>query len=88
MMKKILKSFGTGVSLLSIGSMASAGSLAEGMTDPVVEDLVIEEEAGSSIGILPIVALLVVAAVVVSSRGGGSDDDDSDDAEPPTKTVE
>ena len=71
MFKTVFKTFGAALSLLSIGSMATAGSLAEGMADPAVENLVIEEGDDSSIGFLPIIGLLVIAAIIVSS---GDDD--------------
>lgn len=71
MFKTVFKTFGAALSLLSIGSMATAGSLAEGMADPAVENLVIEEGDDSSIGFLPIVGLLVIAAIIASS---GDDD--------------
>ena len=72
MFKSVFKTFGAALSLLSIGSMASAGSLAEGMADPVVENLVIEEGDDSSIGLLPIVGLLVIAAIIASNGDDGS----------------
>ena len=73
MFKTVFNTFGAALSLLSIGSMASAGSLAEGMADPAVENLVIEEGDDSSIGLLPIIGLLVIVAIIASS---GDDDPD------------
>ncbi|MCG6884015.1 MAG: hypothetical protein LJE62_09705 [Silicimonas sp.] len=80
MFKSILRGAGISLSFLSLGSMATAGSLAEGVADPQVEDLVIEEESGNSIGILPIIGLLVVGALIISSGGG---DDGPTKEEPP-----
>jgi len=82
MIRTIFKTFGAALSFLSIGSMATAGSLAEGMADPVVENLVIEEGDDSSIGILPIVGLLVIAAIIASNN------DDSEPESPSPKKID
>ena len=65
-MKSIKRVFTFAVSLLSIGSIATAGTLAQGEADPVVEDLMVEEQS-SSIGWLPILAVIAVGALVLSS---------------------
>lgn len=72
MFKKL--TYGTGIvlSFLSVGTLASAGSLAEGLADPEVEELVLSEDDDAAIGLLPIVGLLVVGAVILSVGGGGS----------------
>lgn len=82
MFRNIFKGAGVALSVLSLGTMASAGSLAEGMADPEVEDLVLEEEDNSSIGLLPLVGLLVVGAIVLSNNGG---DDEPVVKAPPKK---
>ncbi len=81
MKSSITKFLGVVASFLSIGSIASAGSMADGMADPMVEDLVIaEEESSSSIGILPIIAIVAIGALLISN-----DDDDSSSADPDPK---
>ena len=76
MIKSFAKGAGAILSFVSIGTMASAGSLAEGVAEPEVEDLVIEEAASSSIGWLPLVGLVIVGAIIAS---GDSDDDDKEE---------
>lgn len=76
MLKSVLKKVGIALSFLSVGTMASAGSLAEGLADPEVEDLVVEDE-DRGLGIWPIVGLIVVGALIVAKS---NDDDDDDDA--------
>lgn len=78
MLKKITKGAGMVLSLVSMGTMASAGSLAEGAAEPVVEDLVIEESQPTSGAWIPIALGLVAVAAVIAS----SSSDDSPTPEP------
>ena len=63
------------LSMVSLASMATAGSLAEGIADPEVEALVVEEQAGPAIGILPILALIAIGAIIATSGGNGNNND-------------
>ena len=71
MLKTVTKGVGAALSFVSAGSMAAAGSLAEGLADPEVEDLVIEDTGNNRIGLLPILGLVVVGALIATSGGGG-----------------
>ncbi len=79
MLKTAVKGLGVALSVLSVGTMASAGSLAEGLADPKVEDLVVEE-GDRGLGIWPIVGLIVVGAIILNS--GGDDEPVSKSAPP------
>lgn len=70
MIKNLFKGVGVALSFLSVGTMASAGSLAEGMADPEVENLVLEEDEDRGLGIWPIVGLVVIGALIASNSGG------------------
>lgn len=78
MFKKLAKGAGTVLSMVSLGSMATAGSLAEGIGEPEVEALVVEEEASRSIGILPILGLVVIGAIIATSGGNGNNNAEPD----------
>ena len=71
MLKSILKGLCIVLSFASVGTMATAGSLAEGLADPEVEDLVVEDD-DRGLGIWPIIGLVVVGALILSQ----SNDDD------------
>ncbi len=66
MLKSFLKNLGVVLSFLSVGTMASAGSLADGIADPQVDDLVVEEH-DRGLGIWPIVGLIVVGAIILAN---------------------
>ena len=87
MFKKIANGAGMALSFVSMGTMASAGSLAEGVAEPVVEDLVIEEADPTSGAWLPLVGLLVIGAVIIASDNddGDSDPDPKKKSDPKTR---
>ncbi len=70
MLKSFLKNLGVVLSFLSVGTMASAGSLADGIADPQVDDLVVEEN-DRGLGIWPIVGLIVVGAIILANDSDG-----------------
>ena len=85
MLKKMFKGAGVALSFLSIGSMASAGSLAEGVADPEVENLVVEEGEDRGLGIWPIVGLVVIGALIASNGGSDSSSSEEEPTSPEPK---
>ena len=82
MLKSLSKGLGVALSIVSLGTMASAGSLADGAADPAVEDLVLDEDDNKSVGVLPIIGLLIVGALIISNSGG------DDKKTPPVKAAD
>lgn len=67
-MKKILAS---AAALSLLASAASAGSLVEADTEPMVEAIQEDDDDGSGI-LLPLVALLAIGALVASGSSSGT----------------
>jgi len=88
MFKKISRGAGLALSFVSMGTMATAGSLAEGVAEPVVEDIVIEESDPTSGAWLPIVGLLVLGAVAIAASSDSDDSTPTPEPDPKTPTTD